>query len=33
VAVVNAVMISGVRLRATDPDLTREGLQSAGKNI
>ena len=32
-AVVNAVMILGVILRAADSDLTTQGLQSAGKNI
>jgi len=32
-AVVNAVMILGVRLRAADSDLTPQGLQEAGKNI
>jgi hypothetical protein len=31
--VVNAVIILGLRLRATDSDLTPQGLQSAGKNI
>ena len=32
-AVVNAVMILGVRLRAADSDLTPQGLQCAGKNV